>query len=57
MNVMRMLDQRSVADESVFLESVVDSALHAADLLRLVPGKSFKTLVTVGQSGQHFVFM
>lgn len=56
-NAMRILDQEHVAYESIFLEGVVDSALHVAELVGEEPGRIFKTLVTVGQSGQHFVFM
>ena len=57
-NVMRVLDQKRVDYKSYAYET--DGSLSGADIARLLgldPSKVFKTLVTVGKSGGHYVFV
>ena len=57
-NVMRLLDQRGVPYEShCYLDSGVVSGPEVAAVLGQDPARVFKTLVTVGRSGQHYVFV
>lgn len=57
-NVMRLLDQHKAIYKSHFYESKgAVSGVEAAALLKLDVQQVFKTLVTVGKSGQHYVFV
>lgn len=57
-NVMRILDQRSVAYNSFFYgDTDAVSGADVAAVLNLDPDRVFKTLVTEGRSGQHYVFV
>lgn len=57
-NAMRELERAGVAYESrVFECPEALSGIEVARLLGLDPDRVFKTLVTVGKSGAHFVFM
>ena len=55
---MRLLDQAHLACQTHTLpgEGAL-SAEQVAGLLGVEPGRVFKTLVTVGKSGRHYVFM
>ena len=55
-NVMRKLTQLKLPFKEHYYEGVV-SGSDVADAMGENHGKVFKTLVTVGKSGQHFVFM
>lgn len=57
-NAMRILDQKHIAYETVSYEckEFVDG-VHIADMLGQPYEISFKTLVTVGNTGEHFVFV
>lgn len=57
-NVMRLLDSLNVTFSEHTYES--DGALSGVEVARLIgedPEQVFKTLVTVGNSGEHFVFV
>jgi Cys-tRNA(Pro)/Cys-tRNA(Cys) deacylase len=55
---MRLLDQAKVAYKVHTLPTEeVHSAQQVGELLGIAPKKVFKTLVTTGKSGKHFVFM
>lgn len=57
-NVMRLLDQKQISYKEHTYET--DSALsgkEVAELLHQDPDMVFKTLVTVGASGEHYVFV
>ena len=57
-NVMRLLDQQGVAYESHCYEGTgAVSGAEVAAVLGQDPSRVFKTLVTVGRSGQHYVFI
>ena len=57
-NVMRLLDQHKVCYEShCYLDSGAVSGAEVAQVLGQDPARVFKTLVTVGKSGQHYVFV
>ena len=57
-NVMRILDQQGVPYESHYYgDSGVVSGPEVAAVLGQDPARVFKTLVTVGRSGQHYVFV
>ena len=57
-NAMRILDARGAAYEALsFPASEAVSALEAAHLLGLEPEGLFKTLVTVGRTRNHYVFV
>ncbi len=57
-NVMRLLEQRRIPYEShCYLSSGVISGADVARVLGQDPATVFKTLVTVGRSGQHYVFV
>ena len=57
-NVMRLLEQSGVAYEAFcYADTDAVAGLEVADVLGEEPGQVFKTLVTVGASGQHYVFM
>ena len=57
-NAMRMLDRQKVKYEAFSYEcdEFIDG-VHVADLNGDPYDQSFKTLVTVGKSGQHYVFV
>ena len=55
---MRLLDQANISYLVHTLPTEeVHNAQEVADLLGVVPEKVFKTLVTTGKSGKHYVFM
>ncbi len=57
-NVMRILDQKKIPYKSYHYDPEgVPSGVEVARMLGFDPGKVFKTLVTSGKSGQHYVFM
>ena len=57
-NVMRLLEQKRVAYKShKYTNTDAVSGPEVADVLGENPEKVFKTLVTVGKSGGHFVFL
>ena len=56
-NVMRILDQKKIAYESFrYGDGTAMSGSDLADFLGMDHAKVFKTLVTVGKSGEHYVF-
>jgi Cys-tRNA(Pro)/Cys-tRNA(Cys) deacylase len=64
-NVMRLLDRKKIAykiynlyDMGMTLEDITThSSLEIANLLNIDPNTMFKTLVTVGKSNNHYVFV
>ena len=57
-NVMRILDQQGISYRSHdYSDSGVISGAEVAAVLGQDPERVFKTLVTVGRSGQHYVFL
>ena len=57
-NAMRLLDAHDVAYLCRFYQD--DAALSGVEVARVLgqdPDRVFKTLVTVGKSGEHYVFM
>lgn len=57
-NVMRLLDKKRIAYESHFyMDTEAVSGLEVASVLGQDPRQVFKTLVTVGKTGQHYVFV
>ena len=57
-NVMRLLDQQGISYESHCYEGTgAVSGAEVAAVLGQDPERVFKTLVTVGRSGQHYVFV
>ena len=59
-NVMRLLDQKKIAHseyEYGFNGDNAPSGTEVAEMLGLDPDRVFKTLVTVGKSGEHYVYM
>ena len=57
-NVMRILDQKKIPYKShCYLTSGAVSAVDLSAALGEDPAHVFKTLVTVGKSGNHYVFM
>ena len=57
-NVMRVLDQKKVQYKQYRLElQEAVSGTQMAQMLQQDPDKVFKTLVTVGKTGNHYVFM
>ena len=57
-NVMRILDQQGVPYESHCYEGTgAISGAEVAAVLGQDPDRVFKTLVTLGRSGQHYVFV
>lgn len=57
-NAMRVLDAAGVAYEARFFDRPEAlSGVEVARLLGLDPDRVFKTLVTRGKSGEHYVFM
>ena len=57
-NVMRILDQKKILYTSYcYVDSSVVSGIEVASVLNQDPRQVFKTLVTVGNSGNHYVFL
>ena len=57
-NVMRILDQKKVMyDHYCYANTDAVSGVEVAHVLNQNPAQVFKTLVTVGKSGNHFVFV
>jgi len=57
-NVMRILDAAGIDYQShSYVSSGTVSAIDLAAALSVDPARVFKTLVTVGKSGNHYVFM
>lgn len=57
-NVMRLLDQAGVSYEHYcYAETGETNGVKVAELLGQDPEQVFKTLVTVGKNGDHYVFM
>ena len=56
-NVMRILEQKKTEYESILYETSVTNAGIIAEKLGEDPSSVFKTLVTVGKSREHYVFM
>lgn len=57
-NVMRILDQKKINYESHnYLETGAVSGLDVVKALGQDPDRAFKTLVTVGKSKEHYVFV
>lgn len=57
-NAMRILEQHKIKYESYTYEG--DGQMTGEDVARMLgqnPDQVFKTLVTVGKSGQHYVFV
>ena len=57
-NVMRILDQKKVKYNSYnYLETGAISGMEVAEALDENPNLTFKTLVTVGKTNNHYVFL
>lgn len=57
-NVMRILDSQKVLFNSYnYLDSDAISGMEVAEALNEDPNMVFKTLVTAGKSGNHYVFL
>lgn len=57
-NVMRMLDKAKVPYKHyTYADTEAISGIEVATVLNQNPLQVFKTLVTVGKSGQHYVFL
>lgn len=57
-NVMRFLDAKKIAHECYFFDcETAPSGEEVAAFLHKDPAQVFKTLVTAGKSGAHYVFM
>lgn len=57
-NVMRLLDAKHITYESHFYtDTGAVGGMEVAAVLGENPAQVFKTLVTVGKSGRHFVFV
>lgn len=57
-NVMRMLDKAKVSYKHyTYTDTEAISGIEVATVLNQNPLQVFKTLVTVGKSGQHYVFL
>lgn len=57
-NVMRLFDQKKISYKSYcYIDSGVISGIDVAAVLRQDPHQVFKTLVTVGNSNNHYVFL
>ena len=57
-NVMRILDQKRVAYKSYcYTDTNAISGMDVASVLNENPSQVFKTLVTVGNSKNHYVFL
>ena len=57
-NVMRVLEQHKIPYEGHnYLDSGAVSGMEVASALGETPGMVFKTLVTAGKTGNHYVFL
>ena len=56
-NVMRVLDQKKVAYRHFSYDNMTTNAAAVAAGIGVSPEYLYKTLVTVGKSGEHYVFM
>lgn len=57
-NVMRMLDKHKINYKHYsYADTDAISGVEVAEVLNQNPAQVFKTLVTTGKSGRHFVFM
>jgi len=56
-NVMRILDQKNAIYRHCFYDDMIMNALDVSVFLKKPPEEVFKTLVTVGRSRTHYVFM
>ena len=56
-NVMRLLDSKKLPYVSHAYNPELTDAVRVAGSLGQMPEQVFKTLVTVGASGEHYVFM
>ena len=57
-NVMRLLDSKKIKyDKHLYVDTDAISGTEIAEVLHQDPNHVFKTLVTVGASGNHFVFL
>lgn len=56
-NVMRILDKTKVSYSHHFYDDTLVNAVEVAHALGQDPLRLYKTLVTVGKSGTHYVFM
>lgn len=57
-NVMRILDQKKIKYKSYnYLETGAISGMEVAKALNENPNLTFKTLVTVGKTNNHYVFL
>ena len=56
-NVMRILDGKKINYKSYYYDNTILNAVDVANSLGHNPAMVFKTLVTVGKSNEHYVFM
>lgn len=57
-NVMRVLEQKKIDYKAHYYESTgAIAGMEVASVLGQDPSTTFKTLVTVGKSGEHYVFV
>lgn len=57
-NVMRVLDQKKISYKSYcYVETGAVNGMEVAEILKENPDTVFKTLVTVGKTGNHYVFV
>lgn len=57
-NVMRLLEQQGIAyEEHHYFGENVDTGVDIAEKMGNDPDQQFKTLVTVGRSGAHYVYV
>ena len=57
-NVMRLLDQKKIRYQSYnYLDSGAVSGVEVAHAMGQNPERVYKTLVTVGKTGAHYVFL
>lgn len=56
-NVMRVLDQKKIQYEHFAVDNMTTNATEVANTLGTNPEYLYKTLVTVGRSKEHYVFM
>lgn len=57
-NVMRILDQKKIPYKTYcYIDSGVISGINVAAVLKQDPQQVFKTLVTIGNSDSHYVFL
>lgn len=57
-NVMRVLDQKKISYKSYcYAETGAVNGMEVAEILGENPDMVFKTLVTVGKTGNHYVFV